>query len=95
MNVSRAIKMVFLIQILMVAGCATHQITVVDSSGPGFLMGVLDGWIAPFAFIGHLFDNAIAVYAIQNVGTWYDFGFLLGVGALSSWYCFLLSLFSD
>ena len=43
--------------------------------------GFLHGWIAVFAMIGHLFDNSIAIYSGPNNGGWYDFGFLLGVGA--------------
>jgi hypothetical protein len=38
--------------------------------------------IAPFSFIGSLIWDDVAVYAINNNGGWYDFGFLLGVGGL-------------
>lgn len=47
----------------------------------GFWGGLWHGIIAPFAFIGELFTDDIAVYAHNNNGGWYDFGFLLGIGA--------------
>tara|TARA_R110000868_G_scaffold410693_4_gene699821 strand:+ start:56246 stop:56536 length:291 start_codon:yes stop_codon:yes gene_type:complete len=46
----------------------------------GFWSGLLHGIIAPFSFVISLFKEDIAVYAINNTGGWYDFGFLLGVG---------------
>lgn len=36
------------------------------------------------AFIGHLFDQSIAVYAVPNNGGWYTFGFLVGLGGLTT-----------
>ena len=46
----------------------------------GFWGVLWHGIIAPFSFIGSLFSDEIAVYAVNNTGGWYDFGFLLGVG---------------
>ena len=34
-------------------------------------------------FIGSLFFDDIAMYAINNNGGWYDFGFVLGAGILT------------
>lgn len=51
---------------------------------PGFWLGLWHGLIAVFAFIGSLFNDNISVYAINNTGGWYDFGFLLGIGAFST-----------
>jgi len=50
----------------------------------GFWHGLWHGWIAPLAWLASLLNDSIAVYAIYNNGGWYDFGFLLGIGALSS-----------
>jgi len=50
----------------------------------GFWSGLWHGMISPFAFIGHLINNDIAVYDVNNTGAWYDFGFLLGVGSFST-----------
>jgi hypothetical protein len=46
----------------------------------GFLGGLWHGIILPLSFIGSLFNDDIAMYAVNNNGGWYDFGFLLGVG---------------
>lgn len=50
----------------------------------GFWHGFWHGLTAGFAFIGSLFDDSIAIYAIYNNGGWYDFGYILGVAALFS-----------
>jgi lysophospholipid acyltransferase (LPLAT)-like uncharacterized protein len=49
----------------------------------GFWNGLWHGMIAIFSFIGSLFDHSIAVYAVNNNGAWYNFGFLMGIGATS------------
>lgn len=49
----------------------------------GFWGGLWHGFVAGFAFIGSLFSDDIAVYAINNNGGWYDFGFLFGVGVFT------------
>ncbi len=58
-------------------GCATQTVeNVVDP--PGFLHGLLHGFILLFSFIGSLFTDH-TIYAFPNTGGWYNFGFLLGV----------------
>jgi uncharacterized membrane protein len=49
-----------------------------------FFSGFWHGIIFPFAFIGSLFDSDIAIYAVNNSGGWYDFGFWLGVGGVGT-----------
>jgi hypothetical protein len=49
----------------------------------GFWSGLWHGFIAPISFIASLFSDNIAMYAINNNGGWYDFGFVLGAGILS------------
>ncbi len=65
--------------ILTLAACAS-QPYVARSGAPGFFVGLLHGFIAWFALIGHIFNHSIRVYAFPNSGGWYDFGFLLGAG---------------
>ena len=48
----------------------------------GFWGGLWHGMIAPIGFIGSLFSDNIAMYAVNNNGGWYDFGFVLGAGIL-------------
>jgi hypothetical protein len=49
----------------------------------GFLFGLIQGFIAPLTFIISLFVDNVAMYAVNNSGGWYNFGFLLGVGGFS------------
>ena len=75
---------------LALAACIAKQGPgAVSASGPGFLEGLLHGFIFPVAWIVSLFTDKIAVYAVPNNGGWYDFGYFigvcfLGVGARSS-----------
>ena len=50
----------------------------------GFWGGLWHGMIAPIAWVGSLFSNDIAIYAVSNNGGWYDFGFIIGIGSLGS-----------
>ena len=77
--------------IVLMAACARQTPEVVEHAAatPGFLHGLWHGFIFPFAFIIGLFKPDVAVYAVPNNGTWYDFGYFigivfLGVGARSS-----------
>ncbi len=56
--------------------CATQTMELV-SNPPGFLKGLLHGFIVLFSFIASLFTD-YKIYAFPNTGGWYDFGFLLG-----------------
>lgn len=44
----------------------------------GFFYGLLHGFITPISFVASLFDDDTVIYAVNNTGGWYDFGFLLG-----------------
>ena len=46
----------------------------------GFFGGLWHGFIAPFDFIGMLFNEKITMYAQNNNGGLYALGFLLGSG---------------
>jgi hypothetical protein len=48
----------------------------------GFWGGLWHGIIAPFSFVISLFMDDVAMYAVNNNGGWYDFGFVLGAGIL-------------
>lgn len=71
-----------LLAALALAACAA-QPAPPDMGTPGFLWGLLHGFIAPFSLIGSFFDPAIRAYAAPNSGWWYDFGFVLGLTALA------------
>lgn len=54
----------------------------VDAEPYGFWNGLWHGFIAPFTFFISLFKEDVAIYAVNNNGGWYDFGFVLGAGIL-------------
>jgi hypothetical protein len=74
-----------LLSTLFLTSCAdVTQINECAVSTPyGFFSGIWHGFIAPFSFIFSLFIDDIAMYAVNNSGGWYDFGFVLGAGILT------------
>ena len=73
-----------LLATVLLAGCAdvaNVQECLIDKPY-GFWGGLWHGIIVPFSFIGSLFSDSIAMYAINNNGGWYDFGFVLGAASL-------------
>lgn len=74
-----------LLVIILLTSCADSvQVKECLNGNPfGFWYGLWHGIIAPFSFIGSLFNDDIAIYAVNNNGGWYDFGFILGIGVLS------------
>jgi hypothetical protein len=68
----------------LLSGCAdTADITACVTNKPyGFLGGLWHGIIAPVSFFLSLFMDNVAMYAVNNNGGWYDFGFVLGAGIL-------------
>ena len=70
--------------LMILSSCAGSNTAVVEAaSAPGFFWGLLHGWIVAFAFIASLFSSSVGVYEVANSGGWYDFGFVLGIGAFS------------
>jgi len=70
--------LLFLLIIMGSISCATHSPELMTDQPPGFLKGLLHGFIILFSFIAELFTD-YKIYAYPNSGGWYDFGFLLGV----------------
>jgi hypothetical protein len=79
----RNFKFMFLLLILvLLSGCANNEVVKQCLTGHtyGFLGGLWHGFIAPFDFIGMLFNDKITMYAQNNNGGLYALGFLLGSG---------------
>ena len=72
-----------LLMVLMLAACTAAQAIPAERGGPGFWLGLWQGFIAPITFIISLFPNDVRIYAYPNSGLWYDFGFMLGIGGFS------------
>ena len=77
----KRVTCMLIIFILILTGCADTNNVQQCLTGHtyGFCCGLWHGAIAPFSFIGSLFSDDIAVWAPNNNGGWYSFGFLLGV----------------
>jgi hypothetical protein len=71
-----------LLAIILLTGCANNEIIEQCLTGHryGFFGGLWHGFIAPFDFIGMLFNKDITMYAPNNNGGFYALGFLLGSG---------------
>lgn len=72
--------------VILFASCASSEVIegCVDvEAQEGFIFGVFHGFFAPLAFIWSIFSDDMAMYAINNSGGWYDFGFLVGIGGFS------------
>lgn len=68
--------------VCILTGCADVQhVSGFQGKSAGFWNGLWHGLILPFSFIGRIFSDDIAIYAVNNTGGWYDFGFLLGAGS--------------
>jgi hypothetical protein len=67
---------------VLLTGCANNEIVNECLKGHtyGFLGGLWHGIIAPLDLILMLFKNDITVFAPNNNGAWYAFGFIIGSG---------------
>jgi hypothetical protein len=68
--------------ILLLSGCANKEIVTECLKGHtyGFWGGLLHGIIAPIDLIAMLWRNDVSVFAQNNNGVGYAFGFILGSG---------------
>jgi hypothetical protein len=70
----------FILIILFLSSCADTQTVDACMTGYkyGFFAGVWHGFILVFSLIGSLIFDDIAIYATNNNGFFYNFGFWLG-----------------
>ena len=78
-----AIPSLVLLVLILAACTATQSPEATVAGEPGFWLGLWHGFIAPVTFIISVFTDAVRVYAVPNLGRWYDFGFMLGIGGFS------------
>jgi hypothetical protein len=73
---------ILFLSIIILSGCANNESVEQCLTGHqyGFFGGLWHGFIAPFDFIGMLFNKEITMYAQNNNGGLYALGFLLGSG---------------
>jgi len=66
--------------LLMSCTAGSEQFTAAGGEGPaGFWYGLWHGAISIITLIIHVFNDSVMIYENNNIGGWYDFGFLLGV----------------
>ena len=73
--------------LLLLAGCADNEVMQCEplvGHQYGFWGGLWHGLIVGFDFIGMLIWDDVTVYAPNNNGAWYAFGFTLGCGGLGA-----------
>lgn len=68
--------------LLLLSGCANNEVVKECLNGQtyGFWYGLWHGIIAPVDLVLMLFRDDITVFAPNNNGIWYAFGFVLGSG---------------
>jgi hypothetical protein len=65
----------------VVAGCAAGN-PMYEEKHAGFWAGLWHGMICVVTFIISLFTDRVGMYEANNVGEWYDLGFLLGAAII-------------
>jgi hypothetical protein len=75
---------------MLLFACADKEVVTECLKGHtyGFFGGLLHGVIAPFDLIGMLFRDDVTLFAQNNNGFWYGFGFVIGSGGwgvMGSW----------
>jgi len=76
---ARARTLYALAMVALLSACARQSAAAIVAGSPGFLRGLWDGFVFPFAWLVSLFVPEVAVYAVPNNGGWYDFGYFLGI----------------
>ncbi len=72
-------KILLAVILLALSGCAD---SIPQAETVGFWYGLWHGIILPLSWFISLFDSDVAIYAVNNNGGWYDFGFVIGIGSL-------------
>jgi hypothetical protein len=77
-------SLIFLVVLFLFSACAevANIEDCVTAEPYGFFFGLWHGVIAPVSFVLSVFFEDIAMYAVNNTGGWYDFGFVIGAGIL-------------
>jgi len=84
MKPSLTLLVVVLLLVGVLAGCAPGPNPVKGTPREhdgvaGFWLGLWQGFIAPFVFVGSLFKSNLNMYEVHNNGAWYNFGYLFGL----------------
>ncbi|MDA3929153.1 MAG: hypothetical protein PF541_09350 [Prolixibacteraceae bacterium] len=74
--------LIVLLLLIVITSCVTsvNVDACIDGKAYGFWHGLWHGIIAPIDLVAMIFNDKYAVYATNNSGAWYAFGFILGSG---------------
>lgn len=82
-KLANVIIVIVLAVLLMSCAQSTHSPNYEQTYLYGFFGGLWHGICVPMSFIGRMLpDSNVAIYAVNNVGRLYDFGFCLGLAFL-------------
>ena len=83
-----------LILIVLLSSCASSESieTCVSDEKAGIFLGFWHGITVLVSLIGSLFSSDIAIYAVNNTGWFYDFGFIIGIITMTVISSILLTL---
>lgn len=70
--------MVVLALMLALTSCLA-SVNDASAEPAGFFLGIWHGWVAPIALVGRLFYPDLRIYAPNNTGWWYEFGFYIAI----------------
>lgn len=83
-SVKSAMPILFLglVILLLISSCSNYQDVTecLDGKVYGFWNGLWHGIIAPIDLIAMIWREDVSVFATNNNGFWYAFGFVLGSG---------------
>ncbi|MDF1570439.1 MAG: hypothetical protein P1P82_02360 [Bacteroidales bacterium] len=76
------VLLISLFMILVISGCSNYEDVseCLDGTRYGFLYGLWHGIIAPIDLVAMIWREDVTVFAPNNNGFWYSFGFVLGSG---------------
>jgi hypothetical protein len=68
--------------LILMSSCASNESVEQCLKGDtyGFFWGIWHGIIAPISLVISLFDEDVAMFAVNNTGFFYGLGFLIGSG---------------
>lgn len=77
-----AFTLVLVVVAVVLSGCANKEVVTACLQGHtyGFWGGLWHGIIAPIDLIAMLWRDDVSVFAQNNNGAWYAFGFMIGSG---------------
>jgi len=76
------VLLISLFMILVISGCSNYEDVseCLDGRTYGFWNGLWHGIIAPIDLVAMIWREDVTVFAPNNNGFWYSFGFVLGSG---------------